>query len=140
MRSLRFAIALAVLVSCTSAFGSGLLIPSDSAVPPLAIQSLRVDATIDRQIATTHVEQVFVNHTNRDLEAKYVFPLPAGATIRDFSMMIGGKKVKGELVEKQEARRVYESIVARMRDPGLLEYMGNNLFRVRVFPVVKKST
>jgi Ca-activated chloride channel family protein len=119
--------------------GSGLLIPTDSALPPLAIDSHRVDVTIDRQIATTHVEQVFINHTNRDLEAKYVFPLPPNAAIREFSMVIGGKTVKGELLKKDEAAQIYESIVARMRDPGLLEYLGNNLFRVRVYPVVKKS-
>ena len=59
--------------------------------------------TIDNQVATTRVEQVFVNHTNRDLEARYVFPLPKGAAIRDFAMMIGGKRVSGELIEKKRA-------------------------------------
>ena len=128
-----------MLCSTTPALATGLLIPKDSSLPPLAIESHRVNVTIDNQVATTRVEQVFVNHTNRDLEARYVFPLPKGAAIRDFSMMIGGKRVSGELVEKKRARQIYQQIVSRMRDPGLLEYIGNDLFRVNVYPVPRNG-
>src|SRR5262249_36771640 len=34
-----------------------------------------------------------------------------------------------------KASAIYTSIVRRTQDPGLLEYLGNNLYRVRVFPV-----
>ena len=39
------------------------------------------------------------------------------------------------LVEKGKARGAYEDIVRRMKDPGLLDHIGGNLFRVSVFPV-----
>ncbi|MCX7017163.1 MAG: VWA domain-containing protein, partial [Candidatus Sumerlaeota bacterium] len=38
-------------------------------------------------------------------------------------------------MEREQARRIYEDIVRRMRDPGLMEYMDQNLMRVRIFPV-----
>src|SRR5947199_373921 len=38
-----------------------------------------------------------------------------------------------------KARQIYTEIVRRTQDPGLLEYLGNNLFRVRVFPIAPKS-
>src|SRR5207249_3978401 len=65
----------------------------------------------------------------------YVFPVPKGASVRKFSMWVDGKEVKGELVEADKARQIYTAIVQRTQDPGLLEYLGNNLIRLRVFPV-----
>lgn len=117
------------------ALGSGLLIPKDESIPPLAIESQRVDIQIKDGTATARIEQVFRNSINRNLEAVYVFPLPENASISDFALYINGKRTSGELVEKDKARRTYEDIVRRMKDPGLLEHLGGNLFRVSVFPV-----
>jgi len=116
-------------------FGRGVMIPKDPSLSPLAIKSHRVTVAIDSQLATTKVEQVFQNNTDRVLEATYVFPLPPGAVINDFAMYMNGKRVSGELVEKNQARQVYAEIVRRIRDPGLLEYIGGNLFKLNVFPI-----
>jgi Ca-activated chloride channel homolog len=129
-----------VLAMGGAAQGAGFLVPTDESIPPLAIKYLRVDTTIDNQVATTHVTQEFQNSTNRQLECTYIFPLPKGAAIRDFSMYINGKREKGELVEKDKARAVFEEIVRRARDPGLLEYVDNNILKMRVFPVPANGT
>jgi len=118
---------------------SGMLIPGDSSVPPLAIKHQRVNISIKDGTATVALEQVFQNSVNRDLEATYIFPLPENASIADFAMYIGGKRMSGELVEKDKARQIYEDIVRRMKDPGLLEHMGGNLFKIRVFPVPRNG-
>ena len=83
----------------------------------------------------TKVEQVFVNTGTRQLEAHYVFPLPKGAALQDFYLWINGKRTKGEMLEKQKATEIYEGIVRRLQDPGLLEYVDTDVFRARVFPV-----
>ena len=119
---------------------TGMLIPTEPGLPPLAIKHQRVNIEIKDQVATTKLEQVFQNSVDRDLEATYIFPLPANASIQDFAMYIGGKRMSGELVEKDKARQVYEEIVRRMKDPGILEYLGNNLFRIRVYPVPRMGT
>src|SRR5438874_3910311 len=130
------AVVLTVLLVCVSGVrGAGLLIPEEKTLPPLAMLDHKVTIRIDDQVATTRVEQTFRNHTDRPLEATYLFPVPKGASVNKFAMWAGGKEVNGELVEAAKARAVYESIVRRTQDPGLLEYLGNNLFRVRVFPV-----
>jgi Ca-activated chloride channel family protein len=126
-----------IAVAGMDALGSGMLIPKDTSLPPLAIKYQRVDIRIKDGVATARMEQVFKNNENRDLEAIYVFPLPENASISDFAMYMNGKRVSGELVEKDKARSVYQEIVRRIRDPGLLEYIGGNLFRVSVFPVPK---
>ena len=128
---------LLVVLSQGACFASGMLIPKDTSLAPLAIKYQRVGIEIKDGVATANIEQVFKNNVNRDLEAIYMFPLPENASIKDFSMYINGKKMSGELVEKGKARRIYQDIVRRMKDPGLLEHMGGNLFRVSVYPVPK---
>ncbi len=129
-----------VVFACRAAAASGLLIPEDRNLPPLAVQSHRVNADIRGGVATTRVSQVFLNSTDRRLEATFIFPLPADAALTDFAMFIDGKRQSGEVVEAQKARQVYEDIVRRLRDPGLLEYMDSGLLRLRVFPIEPRSS
>src|SRR5215510_8844944 len=117
----------------------GLLIPEDKSVPPLAMLNHKVTVAIEDQAAVTRVEQTFRNHTDRTLEATYVFPVPKGASVNKFTMWVAGKEVKGELVEAKKARDIYTSIVRRTQDPGLLEHIGSNLLRLSVFPVAARS-
>jgi len=112
--------------------------PGD-AVPPLSVKYHHVTVEISDQVAKTAVDQVFLNHFERDIEGTYLFPLPEGASISEFAMWIGTEKVKGEILDAPAARRVYEDIVRRMKDPALLEYLGRNMFRARVFPIPAKG-
>src|SRR5271163_3414894 len=114
---------------------SGRLIPVDKSLPPLAMTAHHVSVNIDEQVAVTHIEQTFHNHTPRQLEATYYLPIPKGASVRKFSMWVDGKEVPGELVEAAKARKIYMDIVHRTLDPGLLEYMDNSLLKMRIFPV-----
>src|SRR5438105_5358230 len=116
-----------VLACAGSARAHGLLIPEEKTIPPLAMVNHRVAISIEDQVAVTRVEQTFRNHTDRALEATYVFPVPKGASVNQFTMWVDGKETKGEMVEAARARSVYESIVRRTQDPGLLEYMGSDL-------------
>jgi Ca-activated chloride channel family protein len=129
----------AVLVAAGAAEARGLVIPVEKSVPPLAMLRHRVEVTIDDQVAVTRLIQTFRNHTNRPLEATYVFPVPKGATVTEFAMWVDGKRVKGELVDAARARQVYTDIVRRTEDPGLLEYLGQDLLRIQVFPVPAKG-
>lgn len=130
---------LAVLVFAQVSHAAGLLIPTETKVPPLAMLNHHVNVTIEDQVAITRVEQTFRNHTDRELEATYVFPVPKGASVRKFSMWVNGKEVFGELVEAAKARQFYGEVVSRSQDPGLLEYMGNSLLRLRVARVPAKG-
>src|SRR5882672_1209114 len=95
----------------------------------------QVDIRINDQVAVTRVEHTFRNHTDRQLEATYIFPIPKGASVRKFSMWVDGKEIPGELVEADKARKIYTDIVQRTLDPGLLEYLDHSLLKLRVFPV-----
>lgn len=122
-----------------AASANGVMIPTDKSLPPLGIVSQRVNVEIRDQAAVTRVEQVFRNSSSQQLEAEYIFPLPVGAGVKDFAMWVDGKRLAPEMVEAGKARQIYEDIVRRMKDPGLLEHIGNDLWRVRVFPVMPNS-
>ncbi len=109
--------------------------PPPRDTPYLTVQNHRVSVTIDNQIATTRVDQVFRNDSQWSLEGTYIFPLPENAAINQFNMWINGQKVEGQLYTKEEARRIYDDIVRRRLDPALLEYVGRDLFQASIFPI-----
>ncbi len=126
---------LLAVLAAEGALAQGMLIPTDTAMGPLGIKYQRVSAEIQDGAAVTKVDQVFVNSGPRQLEAHFVFPLPKGAALQDFYLWMNGKKTKGEILEKDKATNIYEGIVRRLQDPGLLEYIDSDVFRARVFPV-----
>jgi Ca-activated chloride channel homolog len=102
---------------------------------PLQVVKHRVETRIDDSVARTRVEETFYNPNGSQLEGTYMFPLPPGASISRFAMMVGGKEIAGEVLDRDKARGIYESIVRQSRDPGLLEFIDRGLFRARVFPI-----
>jgi Ca-activated chloride channel family protein len=85
------------------------------------------------------VEQVFRNDTNAVLEGTYFFPIPEQASITEFAIWDGDRRLVGEVRSREEARRIYDEIVRRQRDPGLLEYAGKDLFQASIFPIPPHS-
>jgi len=111
-------------------------IPVPNALP---VKSIELNTKINGQVATTHVEQVFRNDTPYTLEGTYFFPIPETASIVEFAIWENGKKLVGEVRSREEARRIYDEIVRRQRDPGLLEYAGKDLFQASIFPIPPNS-
>ncbi len=138
-RILGLSLTLVILLSGV-ALADGFIIP----VPPhpgkpfppsLSIKYHHVDIKIDNQVAQTAVDQVFINNHHRDIEGTYIFPIPTDASISKFSMFVGGEEIKGEILDKDEARKIYQDIVRRKRDPALLEYFKDGMFKASVYPI-----
>ncbi len=124
-----------LLVGTNFALARGLIIPTEPDLPPLAMLNHHVDVAIEDQVAITKVRQTFRNHTDRKLEATYIFPIPAGASVRDFAMWIDGERVKGELIPADDAKKVYADVVRQTKNPALLDYIGNGLLSLKIFPI-----
>ncbi|HKP68651.1 MAG TPA: VIT and VWA domain-containing protein [Pyrinomonadaceae bacterium] len=105
----------------------------------LPVKSIQIDTKIVGQVATTRVEQVFRNDTPHTLEGTYFFPIPETASIVEFAIWENGKRLAGEVRSREEARRIYDEIVRRQKDPGLLEYAGKDLFQASIFPIPGNS-
>ncbi|MCI0490329.1 MAG: VWA domain-containing protein [Blastocatellia bacterium] len=143
-----------ILFLSGAAFAQGVIIPQECRrCPPrppfprpqpiprvLKVKSVKVETRIDSQVATTKVEQVFENETPYRLEGAYFFPIPESASISDFAIYDGDKRMAAEPMERAKARQIYNEIVRKMIDPGLLEYAGKDLFQANVFPIEPRST
>ena len=121
-------------------FAANVVIPQRRVFAPTStatVQIERVDATVSivEQVATTTLEVSLRNPTSRRLEAEVILPVPDGAAVRGFDFQGSGAEPSAQLLPKDEARRIYDSIVAKIRDPALLEFIGYNLIRSSVFPV-----
>ncbi|MGH2531160.1 MAG: VIT domain-containing protein [Thermomicrobiales bacterium] len=101
----------------------------------LVVKSHRVDVTITDQVATTKIDQVFHNPNDWVAEGTYVFPIPEGATVDNFTMIVDGEPIEAKILTADEARRIYDDIVRTMRDPALLEYVGRGAIQASVFPI-----
>ena len=119
----------------TPALATGLMTPANSSLPPLQIREQHVTVDVEDGYAITEVEQVFHNPNDQDLEAYYRFPVPERGTVAEFTVWIDGKPVIGEVLEKQQARQVYEQEKAAGREAGLTEKDSYQAFDVRVQPV-----
>lgn len=127
------------LIQVVPALASGLLIVDRPGVPPLRIVDHFVRAEIRDRVGYTTIRQTFENTSDQRLEGTYIFPISEGADITNFQMTFNGKMVQGEVLPAGEARAIYEEIVRRQRDPGLIEFIGRRLMRCRVFPIEPKS-
>lgn len=116
-----------------------LIVEIDGRNEPLTVGYHKVSVEIRDQIARTTIEESFVNHTPSRLEGVFHFPLPQDASISGFGMWIGNDLIEADVVEKQRAREIYETILREKRDPGLLEWTGGNIFKARVFPIEGRS-
>src|SRR6187551_646762 len=145
-----FLIATVFTLFMITALGQGVIVPGPCGrcpVPPpqvvnprsLPIKSIKLDTKIVSQVATTHLEQIFLNNTGATLEGTYLFPIPESASIVEFAIWDGDRRLVGEVRSREEARRIYDEIVRRQRDPGLLEYAGKDLFQASIFPILPHS-
>ena len=130
------------IVSATPAQGLGQLVVKDSqSGSPVRLNVARYHAHVVLQppAALVQIDQSFYNPYDRQEEGTFVFSLPRGASVSRFAMYVEGLLVEGEVVERQRAAGVYQSIVSRQRDPAILEQIGDNLFKMRVFPIFPKA-
>src|SRR6266550_4978355 len=115
-------------------------VPGHFPFAPMEVNYHHVDVAIDDAVAVTSVDQEFYNPSAARTEGTYLFPLPRGAHIDKFSMDINGHQAEAELLSADKARAIYEDIVRKTRDPALLEYVGQDAFKVRIFPIEPNST
>ena len=98
-----------------------------------------MDVEIAEQVATTTMDITLENPSSSRLEARMVVPVPEESALRGFTYDGAGPEPTAEILPKTEARRIYDQIVARTRDPALLEFIGYNLIQSSVFPVEARS-
>ncbi|MBX9788258.1 MAG: hypothetical protein K2Y37_05040 [Pirellulales bacterium] len=122
------------------AIGLGQLVVSDpetQRAERLNIARSHVNVVLAPPVALVQLDQSFYNPQPRTREGTFLFNLPRGASVSRFAMYVDASTlVEGELIDRRRAADVYDRIVRGQRDPAILEQLGDNLFRMRVFPIL----
>jgi Ca-activated chloride channel family protein len=92
------------------------------------LQHTDVRAQISGSLARVTVTQKFTNPLNEKIEAVYVFPLPAAAAVDEMTMIVGDRKVRGTIKQREEARAIYEAARDSGRVASLLDQERPNIF------------
>jgi len=102
-----------------------------------AVEITKIDVRIDivEATATTTIEMHLQNTSGRRQEAELIIPVPDGAVVRGFAYDGPSGQITAQVLPRDEAKRIYENLVARIRDPALVEFIGYNLIRSSVFPI-----
>ncbi|MFO0962564.1 MAG: VIT and VWA domain-containing protein [Phycisphaerales bacterium] len=108
--------------------------------PAIAVTDVSAVVEIAGRVATTTLELGVANRGARPEEAVLLVPVPAGATVTGIDFSGPASEPTAKLLPQDEARRIYDGIVAKERDPALLEWAGWNLVRTSLFPVPANGT
>lgn len=114
--------------------------PGDLAVQLADIQSVtRYDE--EQNVYYTWIDLTITNTSNEGLlEYATTFELPEGVYVTDYYLQVGEKRKQGILSDERAATSIYEGIVSRALDPGILKYWDENYLELRVFPFTNKET
>lgn len=103
-------------------------------------QSTQIRAQVTGNVARVHVTQKFENAGDDWVEGLYVFPLSAGAAVDELEMIVGERKIRGEIRRKEEARAVYEKAKSEGRRASLVDQERPNMFTTSVANIAPHSS
>ena len=139
----------AVLLSFSSAHGTARqsdlritprLVVRGPVDQPVRLESVAIVADLVGGQAETRIDLVFRNPNGRVLEGELQFPLLEGQQVAGFALDVDGKLRDAVPVEKDKGRQVFEDIVRRGVDPGLLEATQGNNYKLRIYPLPANGT
>ena len=116
------------------------LLHVQGAEQPIRLQALKVDVEVSAGVSETRVQMEFFNPNGRILEGKLQFPLASGQIVSGFALDVDGELRDAVPVEKARAQQVFEDIVRRRVDPGLLQTTLGNNYELRIYPLAPGKT
>jgi Ca-activated chloride channel family protein len=98
----------------------------------VALTDVSVSAVLHDLLSEVTVSQVYRNDEKVNIEAVYTFPLPLDAVLLELQVEIGGRVLKGVVVEKKAAEEKYEDAVAAGDAAVMLEMIEPGLYTMNV--------
>lgn len=106
----------------------------------MPITAAAVKLEIVGNVVQTKATLTFLNPNAWEAEADLYYPLPTGAVVNGYGLDVDGAMVDGVAVDRARGRMVFDDIVRKRRDPGLAEWLSENQFHTRVFPVPARGS
>lgn len=93
-----------------------------------ALKNTAVNVDISGFVARVRVVQEFQNPFSEPIEAIYKFPLSQNGAVDEMTMTIGTRTIRGKMLKREEARKVYETARNEGRAASLLDQERPNIF------------
>lgn len=106
----------------------------------VGLEKVNARILVNGRSAVTTLELNVRNDGSSPAEAELLLPVPEGVMVKGFYYGDGKTAWQASLMPAAEARRLYDRIVARRKDPALLEFAGYGAIRTSVFPVPPRSS
>ncbi len=121
--------------------GSLLLNPAGGGVAVDApILHTDVEMKISGMLARVRLRQQFRNPATQWVEGTYVFPLPEAAAVDRMRLRIGERLIEGEIQERGEAQKTYETARREGKRASLLSQERPNIFTTAVANIAPGET
>lgn len=109
-------------------------------VSPITLGASSARIEIRDQVAMTTLELSLSNPASTQQEAQLLLPVPEGVVVRSLHYDGVGPEPKAEVLDKAQARAIYDAIVRSMRDPALVEFYGTGVIKISAFPIPPGKT
>lgn len=106
----------------------------------VALCDVDVSAVLRDLLAEVTVAQTYRNDEPVSIEAVYTFPLPLDAVLLDLEVDIGGRVLKGVVVEKKAAEEKYEDAVEAGDAAVMLQAIEPGLYTMNVGNLLPRET
>jgi len=114
--------------------------PLDRRGAAVVVEAVRAHVSLRAAAARTTLDIVLRNPGRARAESVMLLPVPAGAAVSGFDFQGAAAEPTARVLPAADARRLYDDIVRRARDPALLEFAGHALVRTSVFPIEPGGT
>jgi Ca-activated chloride channel family protein len=105
----------------------------------LALQSVNVTGKLDGLLLSTTIRQNYHNNTGKNLEIVYTFPVGWGSSLLGLDVEIGGKRLKGVVIEKKEAEAKYEKAIDEGDTPIMVQESSPGLYTANLGNIKDKE-
>ena len=99
---------------------------------PLKINRHHTKINIKNQLATTKIDQTFVNPNSFEINGIYLYPVPDNAVVSNLTLSIDGELVNGELLSQEQSYQIYKDSARYGGNKAILEHIGTRAFAVEV--------
>jgi Ca-activated chloride channel family protein len=113
--------------------------PIPQPVAPVEVRSIHAAVAIQDQIAQTTMTVTMFNPNGQQQEGQVLLPVPVGAVLKSFAIEGSNVELQAKILPREEARRIYDDIVRRSKDPAILEFAGMGAVDSSVFPIPPRS-
>ncbi len=112
--------------------GAALMFLTDHGLIAAPLQSTNVVMRVSGHVVRTRVNQTFHNPSSDWLNATYRFPMPDGSAVDGLVMRVGDTLIRGEIKEKQIAKRTFERAQRQGKRASLISQSKPNDFTASV--------